>query len=98
MIGIAVVGFVGRRQYRLWGPRGPGFGADLRQDLFSACNRSLSQSRPPGHRPPVTRLTNDVTLVQEALMMTLRMLVRVPLLMVGSNHHGRHHQPQPGRC
>ena len=32
----------------------------------------------------ITRLTNDVTQVQEAIVMILRMLVRAPLLLVGS--------------
>ncbi len=32
----------------------------------------------------MTRLTNDVTQVQEAIVMILRMMVRAPLLLVGS--------------
>ena len=32
----------------------------------------------------ITRLTNDVTQVQELVMMLLRIMVRVPLLLVGS--------------
>ncbi len=32
----------------------------------------------------ITRLTNDVTQVQEAIVMILRMLVRAPLLLIGS--------------
>ena len=32
----------------------------------------------------ITRLTNDVTQVQEAVVMMLRILVRAPLLLVGS--------------
>ena len=61
------------------------FGADLRATLFRKV-QSLSfgnlDKLGTGHL--ITRLTNDVTQLQEAVAMLLRVLVRAPLLMIGS--------------
>jgi ATP-binding cassette subfamily B multidrug efflux pump len=62
-----------------------GFGMDVREVLFrkvqsfSFCDLDELETG-----QLITRLTNDVTQVQEAIMMMLRMLVRAPLLLVGS--------------
>ncbi|BDI29483.1 ABC transporter [Capsulimonas corticalis] len=64
---------------------GQGFGADLRERLFGKI-QSLSFGN-LDHLDTgslITRLTNDVTQVQEVVMMVLRIMVRVPLLLVGS--------------
>ncbi|MEO7717720.1 MAG: ABC transporter ATP-binding protein [Capsulimonas sp.] len=64
---------------------GQGFGADLRERLFEKI-QSLSFGN-LDHLDTgslITRLTNDVTQVQEVVMMVLRIMVRVPLLLVGS--------------
>lgn len=61
------------------------FGADLREDLFCKV-QSLSYGNldrlETGHL--ITRLTNDVTGVQNVVSMMLRVLVRAPLLVIGS--------------
>ncbi|NLG83335.1 MAG: ABC transporter ATP-binding protein [Firmicutes bacterium] len=62
-----------------------GFGADLREALFRKI-QSLSFGNldrlGTGHL--ITNLTNDVAQLQEALLMLLRILVRAPLLLLGS--------------
>ncbi|MES2459784.1 MAG: ABC transporter ATP-binding protein [Armatimonadota bacterium] len=62
-----------------------GFGTDLRRGLFARV-QSLSFGNLDTLETGglVTRLTNDVTQVQEVVMILLRILVRVPLLLVGS--------------
>lgn len=60
-------------------------GGDLREALFKKV-QSLSfydlDKLTTGHI--ITRLTNDVTQIQNMIMMTLRLMVRAPLLLVGS--------------
>jgi ATP-binding cassette subfamily B protein len=64
---------------------GQGTGADLREALFrkvqSLAFGNLDRLESGGL---ITRLTNDVSQVQELVMMLLRVMVRVPLLLVGS--------------
>src|SRR5690554_447259 len=86
MIGIALIGLAGG-----WGcgiastVTAMNFATDLRlrlyqriQELsFAALDRFKTESL-------ITRLTNDVTQVQIIVMMSLRMLVRAPLLAAGS--------------
>jgi len=61
------------------------FGADLRSALYRKVQTlSFGNLDKIGTAELVTRLTNDVNQVQELLMMALRILVRSPLLMVGS--------------
>ena len=64
---------------------GQGFGTDLRHGLFAKI-QSLSFGNLDTLETGglVTRLTNDVTQVQGVVMILLRILVRVPLLLVGS--------------
>lgn len=61
-----------------------GFGADVRRALFrhvqSLSFGNLDELETGGL---ITRLTNDVTQVQELVMLLLRSLVRAPLLMIG---------------
>jgi len=62
-----------------------GFSADLRQFLFRKVQTfSFSNLDELDTGQLITRLTNDVTQVQEAILMILRMLVRAPLLLIGS--------------
>ena len=62
-----------------------GFSADLRQFLFHKVQTfSFSNLDELDTGQLITRLTNDVTQVQEAILMILRMLVRAPLLLIGS--------------
>jgi len=62
-----------------------GFSADLRQFLFRKVQTfSFGNLDELDTGQLITRLTNDVTQVQEAILMFLRMLVRAPLLLIGS--------------
>ena len=62
-----------------------GFGADLRESLFRKVQAfSFSNLDDLDTGQLVTRLTNDVAQVQEAVVMMLRILVRAPLLLFGS--------------
>jgi ATP-binding cassette, subfamily B, multidrug efflux pump len=86
MVGLAFIGALGGMSNGLLAEyTAQGFGADLREFLFKKV-QSLSfgnlDELETGQL--ITRLTNDVTQVQEALVMILRMLVRAPLLFIGS--------------
>ncbi|TFG72997.1 MAG: ABC transporter ATP-binding protein [Anaerolineales bacterium] len=86
MIGLALVGAVGGTACTVFSVyAGQGFGADLRESLFRKV-QSLSFSNLDALETGqlVTRLTNDVTVVQEAVMMLLRIMVRAPLMLIGS--------------
>jgi ATP-binding cassette subfamily B protein len=64
---------------------GQGFGADLRGALFRKVQSlSFGDLDRLETGSLITRLTGDVTQVTEAVMMLLRVMWRVPLLMVGS--------------
>ncbi len=86
MVGLAVVGWgggVGCTIYAVLASQG--FGTDLRRALFGqvqAFSFSNLDELEPGKL--ITRLTNDVTQVQEAVLILLRVMVRTPLLLLGS--------------
>lgn len=86
MVGLAAIGVLGGGGCVVFSVlASQGFGTDLRSALFSKV-QSLSfgnlDKLETGRL--ITRLTNDVTQVQELVMMSLRIMVRAPLLMVGS--------------
>lgn len=86
MIGAAVIGLIGGVGCGVYTTLASmSFGADLRSALFrkvqSLSFGNLDRLETGGL---ITRLTNDVTQVQEMVMMVLRIGVRVPLLLVGS--------------
>jgi ATP-binding cassette subfamily B multidrug efflux pump len=59
-------------------------GTDLRRDLFSKVQElSFTNLNTLSPDSLITRLTNDVTLVQHLVLVMLRMLVRAPLLCIG---------------
>src|SRR5690606_32318651 len=61
------------------------FGFDLRQALFRQVQSySLSAFLRFQTSSIITRLTSDVTLVQNALFMALRIMARAPLMVIGS--------------
>ncbi|MBN1516604.1 ABC transporter ATP-binding protein [Candidatus Sumerlaeota bacterium] len=61
------------------------FGADLRGDLFRKVQAlSFGNLDELETGQTITRLTNDVTQVQEIVSMMLRIMVRAPLMMAGS--------------
>lgn len=86
MIGVALIGLIGGVGCGVFTVLASmSFGADLRSALFrkvqSLSFGNLDKLETGGL---ITRLTNDVTQVQEMVMMVLRIGVRVPLLLVGS--------------
>ncbi len=86
MVGLAAIGVVGGSGCAFFSVlAAQGFGTDLRHDLFAKV-QSLSFANLDQWETGqlITRLTNDVTQIQELVMMMLRIMVRAPLLMVGS--------------
>lgn len=86
MIGIALVGFIGGAGCSLYSTYAAlNFGTAIRDRIFQQIQRlsfgNLDRLQTGGL---VTRITNDVDQVQEAALMILRMLVRSPLLAIGS--------------
>jgi len=86
MIGFAFLGMLGGVGCTIFATlASQGFGADLRAALFRKV-QSLSfgnlDELETGRL--ITNLTNDITQVQEMVAMLLRIMVRAPLLLVGS--------------
>ena len=86
MIGVAVVGAIGGIGCTVYATRAAqSFGTDVRAGLFRRVQQfSFADLARLETGRLVTRLTNDVDQVQEAAAMFLRILVRAPLLVVGS--------------
>lgn len=86
MILVALVGLVGGVGCTVFSTIAAlNFGTDLRSDLFRKIQAlSFGNLDKLGAGGLITRLTNDIEQVQEAVMMFLRILVRAPLLTVGS--------------
>lgn len=86
MVALALVGAVGGIVNTLVAVRASiGVGADLRSALFHKVQSlSFANLDRLGTGSLVTRLTNDVTQIQDVLLILLRIMVRIPLLLVGS--------------
>jgi len=86
MIGLALIGASGGMSNGFFAETAAqGFSADLREELFRKVQTfSFGNLDELDTGQLITRLTNDVTQVQEAIVMLLRMLVRAPLLLLGS--------------
>jgi ATP-binding cassette subfamily B protein len=86
MVGLAAVGVIGGAGCTFFSVlAAQGFGTDLRSALFGKVQAlSFGNLDKLETGRLVTRLTNDVTQVQDLVMMGLRIMVRAPLLMVGS--------------
>ncbi len=86
MIGLALVGAVGGISNGFFAVKASqGFGADLREALFRKVQTlSFANLDELETGRLVTNLTNDVTQVQLALHQLLRILIRAPLLLIGS--------------
>lgn len=86
MVTAALVGLMGGMVCTLFAIlAAQGFGADLRHALFGKVQTlSFGNLDHLETGKLITRLTNDVTQVQELVAMALRIMVRAPLLMVGS--------------
>ena len=86
MVGVALVGAVGGGGCTVFSVLAAlGFGTDLRDALYRKV-QALSFENIDKFETGrlVTRLTNDITQVQGAVMMMLRVLVRAPLMLIGS--------------
>jgi len=85
MVGVALIGAFGGAGNTIVAVRvSQGFGADLRNKLFRKV-QSLSFGNLDKLETGrvITRLTNDVTQVQEVILIMLRIMVRAPLMLVG---------------
>ena len=85
MVGVALIGAFGGAGNTIVAVRvSQGFGADLRNTLFRKV-QSLSFGNLDKLETGrvITRLTNDVTQVQEVILIMLRIMVRAPLMLVG---------------
>jgi ATP-binding cassette subfamily B protein len=85
MLVVALIGAIGGMSCSIFSSiAGMRFGSQLRQSLFNKI-QGLSFREIDGFSTSslVTRLTNDVTQLQNMLMMALRMLVRTPLSCIG---------------
>ncbi len=85
MIGIALMGGVaGVGSGGFSGAASQSFGNDLRRDLYEKImSLSLEQTDKFTTGSLITRLTNDITMVQNLVEMALRMFVRAPLTFLG---------------
>lgn len=86
MVGLALFGAVGGVGCTIFATlASQGFGTDLRGDLFRKVESfsfgNLDELETGGI---ITRLTNDITQMQEMVAMLLRIMVRAPLIMIGS--------------
>jgi ATP-binding cassette subfamily B multidrug efflux pump len=86
MVGCALIGLTGGILCTIFASiASQSFGADVRKGLFEKVQgfsfRNLDQFK---SGTLITRLTNDVVQLQTLLQMTLRILIRAPLLVVGS--------------
>jgi ATP-binding cassette subfamily B multidrug efflux pump len=86
MVGLALVGAFGGSGNTVYAVRvSQGFGADLRSSLFRKVQSlSFGNLDRLDTGQLITRLTNDVTQIQEVILIALRILVRAPLILVGS--------------
>jgi ATP-binding cassette, subfamily B, multidrug efflux pump len=86
MILVALVGVIGGAGCTVYSTIAAlNFSTDVRSNLFKKIQQlSFGNLDRLGTGGLITRLTNDIDQVQEAVMMSLRILVRAPLLTVGS--------------
>jgi ATP-binding cassette subfamily B protein len=86
MFGLAILGAMGGMSNGFFAEKtSQGFAADLREFLFKKVQTfSFGNLDELETGQLITRLSNDVTQVQEAIVMILRILVRAPLLLIGS--------------
>ena len=86
MLAVAAVGLIGGIGCTVCAVlAGIGLGTDLRRDMFGKVqDLSFGNLDRLEAGSIITRLTSDVTQMQELAMMLLRIMVRAPLLLVGS--------------
>lgn len=85
MVGVAILGIIGGCGNMYFSTKaGYGFARDLRSDLYKKVQTfSFANIDRFKTGSLVTRLTNDVTQIQNAFTSIIRMLVRSPLLFIG---------------
>jgi ATP-binding cassette subfamily B protein len=85
MILIAVIGMISAIFGSYWAAKvATGFGRDLRSKVFTKVESfSLEEFDEKGTASLITRTTNDITQIQQALLM-LRLFLRAPMLCIGS--------------
>lgn len=85
MLGLVVIGgFMGLMCCYTASIASQGFGNDVRIDAFNrVMSMSLEQTDKFTTGSLVTRLTNDITALQDLVQMILRMFVRAPIFMIG---------------
>ncbi|HDR7380565.1 TPA: ABC transporter ATP-binding protein [Bacillus toyonensis] len=86
MIGAAALGLVGGLGCMMYSTKATvNFATDIRKDVFTKIETFSSKNRDTfGTGKLLTIVTNDITSIQSAMTMTLRVLVRGPLLFIGS--------------
>ncbi|MDF9449887.1 ABC transporter ATP-binding protein [Bacillus toyonensis] len=86
MIGAAALGLVGGLGCMMYSTKAAvNFATDIRKDVFTKIETFSSKNRDTfGTGKLLTIVTNDITSIQSAMTMTLRVLVRGPLLFIGS--------------
>jgi ATP-binding cassette subfamily B protein len=85
MILIAVIGMISAIFGSYWAAKvATGFGRDLRTKVFTKVESfSLEEFDEKGTASLITRTTNDITQIQQAVVM-LRLFLRAPMLCIGS--------------
>lgn len=84
MIGISVIGLiVSIINVHVSSRAAIGFGTDLRDDLFKKI-QELSFSEIDRFNPAslITRLTNDISRIQQVILMGMRLMLRSPLMLI----------------
>jgi ATP-binding cassette subfamily B protein len=86
MLGITLIGGVGMVIAGFFASRiGTGFSRDVRDDLFKhILSFSISEIDQYSTASLITRTTNDITQLQMALIMVLRMSCQAPLMAIGA--------------
>lgn len=86
MLLVAIIGLIGGIGCSIYSTKAAvNFATDIRQDVFRRVEKfSAKNTDQFGTGKLITIATNDITSVQMAVMMTLKILVRSPLLFIGS--------------
>ncbi|WP_394184575.1 ABC transporter ATP-binding protein [Metabacillus halosaccharovorans] len=86
MFGAAIIGLIGGIGCTIFSTKSAiNIATDIRRDLFYKIEHLSSENRDRiGTGKLITNVTSDINSVQQAVMMTLRVFVRGPLLFIGS--------------
>jgi len=84
MVGVSILGLiVSVINVYVSSQAGIGFGTDLRSTLFSKIQQlSFTEIDKFNSASLITRLTNDITRIQQVILMGMRLLLRSPLMLV----------------